>query len=294
LKPSIDGRDGWRAERGWALVSVLWVVFILALLAAATQALAITSWRTENHALTAAKAEMDLDAAIVRAIAAIRDPSAQQRWPVNGTPQTFTFNGAAITVRVQDELGRIDLNMADQSLLRQLLIAAGMSADDAAAQTDKILDWRSQSDLHRLHGANQADYLAAGYAYHPRHGPFQTVQELKLVMGMTPELFAKLEPALTVYNHSSSVDASVAPRPVLLALNNNNFDRVDDILRQRQTLVAEGGAMQTGIIGPGVSLAGRSFAIDAELTLAGKHFRREVVAELTDDNKRPYLILHWQ
>src|SRR5665213_3931256 len=79
LKPSIDGRDGWRAERGWALVSVLWVVFILALLAAATQALAITSWRTENHALTAAKAEMDLDAASVRAIAAIRDPSAQQR-----------------------------------------------------------------------------------------------------------------------------------------------------------------------------------------------------------------------
>ena len=51
-----------------------------------------------------------------------------------------------------------------------------------------------------------SEYRAAGYAYGPRDGPFETVEELKLVMGMTPLLFEALAPVLTIYSQTPWVD----------------------------------------------------------------------------------------
>jgi general secretion pathway protein K len=286
------------AERGWALVSVLWIVSMLAMLAAATQALTLTSYRTERRAEDAARADADLDAAIVRAAAGIADPDLNQRWRVDSVAQSFAFDGATLRVSVQDELGRIDLNACDGSLLRQLLQAAGMQGDAADALTDKILDWRNPSTLHRLHGATDADYAAKGYAYRQRHGPFQTVDELRLVMGMNDALFARIRPALTVYSHLPMFDPTTAPREALLALYPGDPGQVDAILGARAAHSAlasgDGPSYPAGIVNPSVSLAGRAFAISAQFDRKGRHFHRDAVVEMTGDSKESYFVLAWR
>ncbi len=277
-------------ERGWALVSVLWVVLILSMLAAGLEALTLTAARIEHRAEERAQIEAALDAGVTRGVLGLLAPSRANRWPVDGTSEPFTFAGYAMQVRLQDEFGRIDLNAADESVLRQLLSDAGLSAEDAAALTDKILDWRSPGDLHRLHGATDADYAAAGFSYQQRHGPFQSVEELKLVLGMTPALFAKIAPTLTVYNRRPTIDPAVAPREALLAYYGGNRETVERMMAARQANEASSPA----ILDPSLSPSGRAFTITVALQSGMQHFERRTVVELTGDDRRPYLVLAWR
>lgn len=72
----------------------------------------------------------------------------------------------------------------------------------AQTPADRILDWREPGIGKRLNGAKAEDYRAAGIVYGPRKAPFESVEEVKLVMGMTAQLFDALAPALTVYSQT--------------------------------------------------------------------------------------------
>jgi len=285
-------------QRGWALISVLWTVTLLALLAAGLQELSLASWRLEGRVRHAAIAEAALDASVARAVAGIADPQVELRWRVDGVARNFTFDGTAIQVSVQDGQGLINLNAADESLIRQLLKTTGLSDDDAASLTDKILDWRSKIELHRLHGATDADYRARFYPYHQRHDAFQTVDELRLVMGMTPALFSQIAPALTVDGNSSALNASTAPREVMLALNNNDGKLVDSLLTRRLLVRMMPDDLPTkipaGIVDPTSPLGGRIFTITSKATLDGHAYTRRAEVEFADDAGRAYFLLDWR
>jgi general secretion pathway protein K len=268
---------------------------MLALMAAATQALTVTSYQSERHAMVDARAEADLNAAIVRAVLGISDLRAERRWRVDATAQTIVHDGLRIGISVQDETGRIDLNAASGSLIRQLLLGSGLSPDGAGAMSDRILDWRSTSGLNSLNGASDADYRAAGIGYSPRRGPFQTVDELRLVLGMTPALFARIRPALTVYSARPMFDASVAPREALLALYPSDPGKIDEIMRARL-----GNPDATALQGAAANSAtqpapiGRAYTVTARLAIGRRVFGRVAVVELTGDGERPYFVMAWQ
>ena len=282
-----------RRERGWALVSVLWVVAILAMLAAATEALTVTVARAGYSADLNAGADADLDAGMARAVVAIADKRASQRWRVDGTPQDFDFDGAHLRIAIQDELGRIDLNAADVSMIKRLLISAGVGDDDADALADKIADWRSRSGLKSLHGADAADYAAAGYAYRPRGGPFASVDEVRLVMGMTPQIFARIRPALTVYSKRPALDPNVAPREALAALYLGDEDKIGAALAARDAARGAEGPAEAVSGDLGFVPAGRAFSISIRMVKDGRRYARDVVVLLTGDDKRPYIVLAW-
>jgi general secretion pathway protein K len=283
-------------ERGWALISVLWAVTMLALMAAATQALTVTSYVAERHAMIDARADADLDAAVARAVLGISDLRPSQRWRVDGGVRSFIFDGQTVRIAVQDEAGRIDLNTASGSLIRQLLAAQGLSADHAGRLADSILDWRSTTGLQSLNGATVADYRAARRAYGPRHGPFQTVDELKLVLGMTPGIYFSIRPALTVYSKRPTFDTAVAPPEVLRAIYPGDAAKIDQIRQLREG--DPKAAFQAGFApGATVSLtapSGRTYSIEAETTIGRRSFRRLAVVELTGDTRRPYFVLAWK
>ncbi|HEY5339244.1 MAG TPA: hypothetical protein VIJ85_13640 [Rhizomicrobium sp.] len=269
---------------------------MLAMMAAATQALLLTSARIDNRALERIEAHAALDAALTRAVLGISDARLDQRWRVDGATTKFEFDGVKVGVKIQDQLGLIDLNAADGSIIDQLLQSVGMPSDDAASMTDRILDWRSDTALKRLHGASDADYIAAGYSYHQRHGPFQSVAELRLVLGMTPQLFAKIEPALTVYSGRPALDPNLAPEQALRALYLNAPDQVNAILRARNGTPgndAQNGAF-SGTLSPMTSIAGQTFSVGAALELGGRQYAQTAVVEFTGDDDRPYMVLAWQ
>lgn len=287
-------------EDGWALVSVLWVVSILAMLAAATQMLTVTSYRGEAHAVERARIGAALDGAISRAIVGISDERVDHRWRVDGKPQRFSFSGYVIRVAVQDELGRFDLNLVDESVLRQVLLESGVGEDASEVLTDRILDWRTRTDstLSRLHGATDADYAAAGLPWRPRHGPFQSIDELQLVLGMTPAIYARVRPALTVYSHNPSIDPQVATREALLALFLGDTMKVDTLLRQRDDSSTDetngGPSTRPGLLNPQMPLVGLPMEIHSETYVGRAHYQRDAVIELTGDDNRPYLVLSWR
>ncbi|MBI2933085.1 MAG: general secretion pathway protein GspK [Planctomycetes bacterium] len=86
-----------------------------------------------------------------------------------------TFYGIA------DEAARINLNTAP----REILMRLPRVTDEIA---DAILDWRDADDQVTGSGAEGAYYLSLQPGYACKNGPFDTVEELLLVKGVTPEV----------------------------------------------------------------------------------------------------------
>ena len=277
---------------------------MLGMMAAATQDLTVTSVRTERRALARAHLEADLDAAVAAALLQLDDTRVTNRWRVDGYPYPFTYDGISMTVSIQDEDGKFDLNESDDDTLVPLFVTMGVDGKTATVLADRIVEWRTQAtsdDTHTLHGGTDADYAAAGLPWRPRHGDFQTVGEVNLVLGMTPALFARIRPALTVYSRNDSPDEDVAPLTVLNALYPDNPGQVQKITAQHSGTLAQAG-LHTGqtntqgsaIIAPGTDLGGRIFEIDVDATYRGRHETRRAVILLTGGGTKPYLVQHWE
>ena len=294
--------DPCRSQRGWALISVLWTTAMLGMMAAATQDLTVTSVRTERRALARAHLENDLDAAVARAILALDDARTGERWRVDSYPYPFTYDGIPMTITIQDEDGKFDLNEVDDDTLEPLFESVGLDAKTAAVITDRIVEWRTEptsDDAHTLHGGTDADYAAAGYPWRPRHGDFQSVAEVNLVLGMTPALYAKIRPALTVYSRNDSPDEDVASPVVLNALYPGNSTQVQKLLSQHAGSVAAGlhtapNTIGSAFIEPGSDLTGRVFEIDVAATYMGRHETRRTVVLMTGGGAKPYLVQYWE
>jgi general secretion pathway protein K len=264
-------------------------VILLSAIAVSFLAASATSYRLARNALLAAQSEAVVDAAVVRAVLGLVDLRLERRWRADGVPQEFMFGGLKMHIAIQDELGRIDLNHADRSLLAGLFQSVGLGVDAAAGLADKVMDWRDAGPGKRLNGAKGSDYRAAGLAYDPRKGPFQSVDELKLVMGMTPELYQRVEPALTVYSGRQFLDPQFAPAVALAALPGQSREAAAAVIASRSSQ-----GSRAGTIAPGVQLWGRAFSVRLELERPGGGLTREVVTRLADQASGPYWLLSWR
>ncbi|WP_421780645.1 hypothetical protein [Kiloniella litopenaei] len=83
-------------------------------------------------------------------------------------------------------------------------------ATDPDSLTAAVLDWRDRNDIKRLNGAERRDYTAEGRTYGPRNAPFTTLQEVKGLLGMPPELFEKIAPHITLTSQQRGFDPDLA------------------------------------------------------------------------------------
>lgn len=117
-----------------------------------------------------------------------------------------------------DEERRLNLNTAPEEVLHRLLQdAGGLEAGPALIVAQAIVDWRDDDQEARPVGAENFYYQGLSPAYSCKDGPFETVEEAQLVKGMTPVVFRKVEPYLTVFG-SGQVNLNTAPVPVLRGL----------------------------------------------------------------------------
>jgi general secretion pathway protein K len=230
-----------------------------------------------------------VDAGIARAVLGLLDPRIERRWRVDGTLRAFTFGNLRMRIAIQDELGRIDLNHADRSLLAGLFQSTGLGLVAASGLADKVLDWRDADGGKHPGGAEEADYRAAGLPHLPRNGPFQSVEELRLVMGIAPELYRRIAPALTVYSGRPVIDPRFAPPEALAALPGVGKDAVAAAIASRRSLGA-----RAGTIDPAIPLRGRAFGLRLEIEQGGRAMMRDVTIRLTDQATQPYWVLSWR
>lgn len=273
------------------IVSVLWGLGLLTAISLSLLWHGSTAYGLAHNGLETAGINAMVDAGVNRAVAALLDPRLERRWRTDGVGQIFEFDGTPIKISVQDELGRIDLNQAEAPLLASLIQSAGLDTNAASSLADKIIDWRTATPLKRLNGAKEQDYRTLGSAYRPRNGPFQSVDELLLVMDMTPALFRRIEPALTVYSGRPLIDPQIAPREALRALPNMTPDTIESALaaRARQSTV-----LDRPVGNNLASLRGRAFTIRTEFERSNRTIVHEVAVRLTEDPNQPFWILNWR
>ena len=115
--------------------------------------------------------------------------------------------------------GKVDLNQADAVLLGALFEAAGSDRGQASQMAGAILDWRDPDPLTQpAGGAEDPDYASAGRVYGAKDALFESVAEVEQVLGMTPALYARVAPYLTVYSGRAQPDTTFAPGMVLQAM----------------------------------------------------------------------------
>lgn len=289
-----------RGQQGIALIIVLWITTLLMLIASSFIYAMRTDVRIVANSLVRARLEAAADAAVQRGILEmLKPPQLPNRWTTDGVGQSWSYQGVAVDVSMTDESGKIDINAASDGLMRGLFLAQGMKDEEAAALTDAMLDWRDPDSLKRLRGAEEAEYLAAGYSYKPANAAFQSNEELRLVMGITPELFEKVAPLITIYSRQPGINASIASRGVLRALPGATDALVDQYIAQReQARAAKLPVPQFAPAAPYSSFANGIVIIRAVATggegSAGSSFVREAVVMRLATPKRPYTFLRWK
>jgi general secretion pathway protein K len=208
-------------ETGVALVLVLWVLTLLGIIATSFSKSMRTETELARQLALSAQARALAEAGIYRGILDLlrfrRDP--QAKWQANGTVYKIIKLGRGeIRIAIQDEAGRVDLNTAQKPLIEGLLRGVGVDDQARAAIVDAIIDWRDPDNLRQLQGVEDEDYQTAGRPYGAKDHDFNCVEELQQVLGMTPALYRKLAPLLTVHSHRPNVDINLAPPALVQVL----------------------------------------------------------------------------
>lgn len=211
-----------RHTRGAALVLVLWLTMLLAtLIVAFAMTAGVESLQGKVLSKGAAAQEV-ARAGVEYALVRVAEQNPALQWLPDGRPYRWNYVGNQLEIRIVDETGKVDLNQVDAQFLGSLIRAVGGERESSDRIAAAIIDWRDTDPLTQPNGgAEDPDYAAAGLPYGAKDAPFESVAEVEQVLGMTPELYARLEPSLTLYSGRPQPDPNYAQGPVLVALGLN-------------------------------------------------------------------------
>ncbi len=205
--------------RGYALISVLWLIVLLTGVAAAYHAQARVEARLLTTALQRAQAEALAEAGIWIAILEHFALTATAGDRGSRVTRTIDVGGTPVAVTLADASGLINLNAAPPELLAALLAArSNLGTAEQATVVDSILDWRDADSVRNPAGAEDTDYAASKTSYGAKDAAFATLDELRLVRGMTPVAYRAIAPSLTVFGNHGRVNVAAAPPDVLAVL----------------------------------------------------------------------------
>ena len=273
--------------RGAALLLVLWLVALLTALVGAYALTARIEALQGRVGSRGAMAQEIARAGMEYALVRVADRNPETHWQPNGHAYAWRFDGHDVQVRIIDETGKVDLNQADVPLLSRLVQVLGEPPDASDALAAAIVDWRDADDLSQpVGGAEDGDYAAAGRPYGAKDAPFETIAELEQVLGMTPDLYARLEPFLTLYSGRGQPDATYAQGPVLVAMGMD----ATAWLAQREAAGAAGALQLVGTGSGTYSIESRARLADGRET----SLRTVVRAGASPVPGSAYTLLRWE
>ena len=285
------------SQRGVALVLVMWISVLLAVVASSFIMERHSEALVMHNSESMARAEAIADAGVQRAVwEMFRSDNSPDAWKRDGTPYQWSFDGAPVRVEIRDESAKIDVNTATDALLHGMFASIGLSDDEATQLVDAIGDWRDTDSFKRPHGAEDADYRAAGLPYGPANAPFQAIEELQLVLGMRPEIYRRIAPMVTVFSRQPGVNPQLATRDVLLAIPGVTTEAVDQYIVQREAARQQGQPLPPFTqAGPYASSYTMVATVRSEARLDdGTVFAREAVALLRPTPRRVVTYVAWR
>ena len=205
-------------RRGFALLTVLWLIAGLGAITAASLAVARMGAGASRNRILLIRAGWARNACEEILLARYAE-----RERVDQLDSTDLGGGTWCDAVVEEAGTRLDLNNAAPEALDKLL------GNDSLA--DALLDWRDPDDVPRPHGAER-EWYAARNRRAPRNGPFADPAELRWVRGFDSATVRRLEALLTT-SGEIAVDLNAAPAEVIASLPGLDAQAVAMILARR-------------------------------------------------------------
>jgi general secretion pathway protein K len=273
-------------EGGYASIAAIAAIAVLATLAVS---LLEGSERRISAALTeveAAKASAAADAGLPIALDGLLVSDRAGRWSIDGRQRHVDFAGSRLTITIEDERGKVPLNLLDEQTAMRLVQTAGMGSGEAAkVAADSLLDWTDEDEDIRRFGAEADFYRQQGIR--PPNGPWRSIDELARVRGFNPVSVERLRSYVTVNFGSGGFDARFAQPDAIGVMLEGGTDSPEAIQRRRE-LAGQRVAIE---LGDPVELIGRplTIAVVAQRPSGARASQRTVI-ELTGSPRRPYVI----
>jgi general secretion pathway protein K len=158
------------------------------------------------------------------------------------------LEGGRFEVAIEDLSGKIPINsLIDNPELEKAfkrflaLDAFGLDEETVNIVSDSVMDWidgsGEEDDLMRFYGAEDDYYMYLDRPYHCKNEPLDSVEEILLVKGVTPELFygtedyAGIGPYISVYGTSeiniNTADPKFPEAPPLVLSSLHDFMTLD-------------------------------------------------------------------
>ena len=243
----------FRADRGFALLIVLWTLVLIAFIVAKVTAAGRTEVQIAANLAANAAAQAAADGAIYQAIFQLSDPAPDHHWTADGSTHELVIGKSRIMLRIEDEAGRINPNLASVALLEGLLRASGSEPQLAAAIAAAIAEWVGSAGTPRPPAEVIAEYRAAGLDYAPPGSPLESLNELARVRGITTGLLVALRGHLTLFGpaepNAATADPIVATAITLAregasvsapGVNAGATDGTPDLVIARINVIAQG------------------------------------------------------
>jgi len=208
-------------KRGFALVAVLWILTSVAAIGALLTTSARESVATAHNRTDLLRAAWRATGCAEVARSVIDAALASDNAGIGTTPgwtrlndivlQSPLVNGCTFSLRPAGTT--IDVNTADSTRIRAVLLASGQTAMVADSLVDALLDWRDADHMPRSRGAEEEWYVAHRRPS-PRDGPLESPDELALVRG-----FDRIAGFDTLFGvEDERIDIEAAPLAVLASL----------------------------------------------------------------------------
>jgi general secretion pathway protein K len=221
-------------QRGIALLLVLWMLVILIGIIGVFALISRTEMQQGKYLSRGVQARYGAESGVDVAVLRLGQNDPLMRWVPDQREYTFQTDKTRHQIRVLDESGKVDINVAGADILVPLLRALELDQVQAESISSAILDWRDADNLLNLPGgAEDPQYEAAGKPYGARDNAFQTITELQQVLGMTPALYQRLAPLITIYSGLARPNPSFAPPEVLAAMG-YQAPQIAQLIAQRE------------------------------------------------------------
>ncbi len=251
------------------------------------------------------------------------DEEEGERWRINTDIPPVSYGEGQYEVRLGNESGKININGANEALLKIMLNGFDLEEQQKSIIVDSIMDWRDKNNLHRLNGAEDDYYKSLPEPYECKNGDFDSVEELLMVRGVTSEIFyGGLRDTVTVFKKPTQrtrvgqgykvvssdlnkININAAPKKVLLSLPSMTEDLAQGIINYRKELdfrvLTEIASLVGGdvynLISPYITLeTSPYFSIISTGKIADSKIQQgvEALVEINKKLKKGYRIIEWR
>jgi general secretion pathway protein K len=181
---------------------VLWSLALVALIGTQVTSAGHTEAHIAANLRSSAVAEAAADAAVEETGLHLLDPG-RGHWLSDLLPYVVRMPQATVLVSISAEARKLPLNTAPTQLIAAVLRQVGVDPRLAAVLGDQIGDWRSPANFPLKLGAKAPAYKSAGRLWGPANRAFRSRAELRLVLSMTPAIYASFAPHVSVYTQSA-------------------------------------------------------------------------------------------